>query len=212
MIDFEQFDDAATRAFRREVRDFISASLSSATRERVAHHLELGKGDYVDWQRILHRRGWFPGPWPREHGGAGWSNAQYAVFLQENGLCGAPMIMPYGVSMIGPILYTFGSGEQRERFLPGIRDSSVWWCQGYSEPNSGSDLASLGTRAVLEGDEYVVNGTKMWTTQAHWADFKSGREGSPCDPRSALKHFEDGQHTRGRMIHGCAFCIGPNSP
>lgn len=210
MLDFDSFDDADDRPFRHQVRDFVAQHLPAATRRRVAHNLELQKSDYVGWQRILFDHGWFPGPWPREFGGAGWSVRQYSIFLQENGLGGAPMIMPYGVSMIGPILYTFGNSEQHQRFLPGIRDSSTWWCQGYSEPNAGSDLASLATRADIDGDHYVVNGTKMWTTQAHWADWMHClvRTSSSGKPQQGITYLLIDMQTPGIRIEPIATMDG----
>lgn len=156
--------------FRAEVRDFVRAHLPEDIARKGALGLEIDKQDYVRWQKILHDKGWFGAGWPVEHGGAGWSIDQQLIFLQEASLNNAPMIIPYGVNMIGPVLYEFGTPEQRAAYLPGILSSDTWWCQGYSEPNSGSDLASLKTTAVREGDHYVVNGTKMWTTEAHWAD------------------------------------------
>ena len=157
-------------AFRKEVAAFVQAELAPETRHKVANGLYLDKHDYVNWQKTLRRKGWFGAAWPVEYGGSGWSVKQEQAFLQECALNGAPMLIPYGLNMLGPVLYTFGNEQQRREHLPGILDSDVWWCQGYSEPNAGSDLASLKTSAVLDGDHYVVNGTKMWTTEAHWAD------------------------------------------
>lgn len=164
-------EPAALRSWREEVRRFVHAHLPQDLGRKVAVGLDLGKCDYVRWQKILHQHGWFAGAWPIEHGGRGWSLIEQLIFSQESALCNAPMIVPYGVSMVGPVIYTFGSEEQRRRHLPGILTSDVWWCQGYSEPGAGSDLASLKTTAVRDGGEYVVNGTKMWTTEAHWADW-----------------------------------------
>lgn len=158
-------------AFRAEVRAFVAENLPTDIADKVRRGRELEKDDYVRWQKALRRQGWFAAGWPVEWGGQGWSQARQLVFLQECGKAGAPMIMPYGVNMVGPVLNTFGNAEQRARHIPGILDSDIWWCQGYSEPGSGSDLASLKTRAVREGDFYRVNGTKMWTTEAHWADW-----------------------------------------
>ncbi|MEC3909119.1 acyl-CoA dehydrogenase family protein [Sphingobium sp. CR2-8] len=157
-------------AFRAEVRDFVRTHLPADIASKGALGLEIHKEDYVRWQKILHDKGWFAAGWPVEHGGAGWTIDQQLIFLQESSLNNAPMIIPYGVNMIGPVLQEFGTQEQCEKYLPGILSSDTWWCQGYSEPNSGSDLASLKTSAVRDGDHYVVNGTKMWTTEAHWAD------------------------------------------
>lgn len=157
-------------AFRAEVRSFIAEALPDDIRAKVAGYRELDKDDYVRWQKLLQARGWFLGGWRTEWGGAGWNPAYQLAFNQECGRAGAPMIIPYGVSMLGPVLNQFGNDEQKARWLPGIVNSDTWWCQGYSEPGAGSDLASLQTRAVRDGDHYVVNGSKMWTTEAHWAD------------------------------------------
>lgn len=163
----EEFDE---KAFRAEVRTFVAAELAPETRHRVENGLYLTKEDYVGWQKALRRRGWFGAAWPAEHGGADWTVRREHAFLQEAAVCGAPMIVPYGVNMVGPVIYSFGTERQRAEYLPGILNSDTWWCQGYSEPNAGSDLAGLTTSAVRDGDFYVINGTKMWTTEAHWAD------------------------------------------
>ncbi|MCC6789495.1 MAG: acyl-CoA dehydrogenase family protein, partial [Hyphomonadaceae bacterium] len=156
--------------FRAEVRAFVRDKLPSDIAEKVRRGREIDKDDYVRWQKILHAQGWLLGSWPEEWGGAGWDAARQLAFLQEAGLAGGPMIIPYGISMVGPVLNTFGAEEQKRRHIPGIVSNDVWWCQGYSEPGAGSDLAALKTAAVLEGDRYIVNGSKMWTTEAHWAD------------------------------------------
>jgi alkylation response protein AidB-like acyl-CoA dehydrogenase len=158
-------------AFRSEVRAFTRANLPADIAAKGAKGMEISKDDYVRWQKILYANKWFAAAWPKEHGGAGWDLERQLVFLQEASVNNAPMIIPYGVNMVGPVLQAFGNDEQRADHLPGILSSDVWWCQGYSEPNSGSDLASLKTSAVLDDDHYVVNGTKMWTTEAHWADW-----------------------------------------
>jgi alkylation response protein AidB-like acyl-CoA dehydrogenase len=158
-------------AFRREVADFTREALPTEIAAKGRSGLEVTKQDYVTWQKILRAKGWFASAWPAAHGGPGWDIERQLVMLQEASLNNAPLIIPYGVSMVGPVLLEFGSPEQQARHLPGILSSDVWWCQGYSEPNSGSDLASLRTTAVRDGDHYIVNGTKMWTTEAHWADW-----------------------------------------
>jgi alkylation response protein AidB-like acyl-CoA dehydrogenase len=175
---------AEANAFRREVRDFVRDHLPPDLRSKSEKGLEFTKADYVQWQKLLREKGWFAGAWPVELGGQGWNLERQLAFVQEAGRAGAPMIIPYGVNMVGPVIYSFGSEDQKERHLPGILSSDVWWCQGYSEPNAGSDLASLKTSAVRDGDDYVVNGTKMWTTEAHWADWmhclvRTDREGKP---------------------------------
>jgi len=159
------------KAFADEVRAFVHKTLSPATKAKTFSGKHYGRADHVEWQQALGRQGWLPYTWPKKYGGPGWDVTQR--FLFENVLAeeGAPRIIPFGVKMVGPVIYTFGNDEQKERFLPGIRSSEVQWCQGYSEPGAGSDLANLRTRAVREGDHYIVNGQKTWTSFAHWADW-----------------------------------------
>ena len=170
--------------FRAEVRSFVRANLPDDIARKGRLGLEMVKNDYVRWQKILHGHGYFAGAWPVEHGGQGWDLTKQLVFIQEAALNDAPMIIPYGVNMVGPVLYTFGTVQQQATYLPAILSSDTWWCQGYSEPNAGSDLSSLKTSAVRDGDHYIVNGTKMWTTEAQWADMmhclvRTDREGKP---------------------------------
>jgi alkylation response protein AidB-like acyl-CoA dehydrogenase len=159
------------QAFADEVRAFVRANLSATTREKTFSGKHYDKNDHVDWQKALGKKGWLAYTWPMKFGGPGWDVTQR--FLFENVLAeeGAPRIIPFGVKMVGPVIYTFGTDEQKERFLPGIRSSDVSWCQGYSEPGAGSDLASLRTRAVRDGDHYIVDGQKTWTSFAHWGDW-----------------------------------------
>ena len=158
------------RAFRQEVRDFIAASLPRDIAEKVENNRRLGKDDYLAWQRTLFRKGWAAPHWPKEHGGPGWTPVQRHIFQQECALAYAPRLIPFGLSMVGPVIVEFGSAEQKIKYLPRILASEDWWCQGYSEPESGSDLASLRTRATLNGDHYAVDGVKTWTTLAQHAD------------------------------------------
>lgn len=158
-------------AFRDEVRDFLEAEFPADLRKKQALGIPLEKEDHVRWQKILYRRGWAAVNWPVEYGGTGWSPVQKYIFANELALADAPDMIPFGVKMVGPVIYTYGSERQKERFLPDILQSNVWWCQGYSEPGAGSDLASLGTRAERRGDFFVVNGTKTWTTYAQYADW-----------------------------------------
>jgi alkylation response protein AidB-like acyl-CoA dehydrogenase len=157
--------------FRDEVRAFVATSLPTAIRERVLGFRHLEREDYIAWQRILHARGWGAPGWPREYGGTGWSARQRAIFEEACFEGGAPRQMPFGLSMVGPVLMKFGSAAQRARFLPRIISNEDWWCQGYSEPGAGSDLASLKTRAERRGDAFVVSGQKTWTSFAHWANW-----------------------------------------
>lgn len=156
--------------FRREVREFVRDRLPADIAAKVAKGRELHKDDYVRWQKTLQERGWLTGGWSEAWGGLGWGAAQRLAFLQESGESGAPMIIPYGVNMLGPVLQTFGDAAQKAAHIPGIVSSDVWWCQGYSEPGAGSDLAAIKTSAIRDGDVYRVNGSKLWTTEAHWAD------------------------------------------
>ena len=158
-------------AFRDEVRAWIRTNLPDATREKVLNYRELSKDDLVGWHKALARQGWVAPAWPKEWGGTDWTVVQRYIFEEECGAAGAPPIVPFGVRMCAPVLHRFGTPEQKQRFLPPMYRGDDFWCQGYSEPGSGSDLASLKTRAVREGDEYVVTGQKIWTTLAHYADW-----------------------------------------
>ncbi len=157
--------------FRDEVRQFLLTDAPQDILRKRAQGVELLREDTIRWQQSLHGRGWFAVNWPVEYGGTGWTPVQKYLFANELAAVDAPMIIPFGVNMVGPIIYTYGSDAQKQRFLPSILDSTTWWCQGYSEPGSGSDLASLKTRADRDGDEYVVNGTKTWTTLGQYADW-----------------------------------------
>jgi alkylation response protein AidB-like acyl-CoA dehydrogenase len=162
---------AQEQAFREEVRAFLEARLPRETRDKVLAGRELGPEDYLEWQRRLNERGWGGVSWPVEFGGTGWNAVQQFIFEEESALAGAPRLIPFGLKMVAPVLMAFGSPEQQRRFLPPIRSAETWWCQGYSEPGAGSDLASLRTRAVREGDHYVVNGQKTWNTLGQFADW-----------------------------------------
>ena len=167
-MDLEFTDEL--RDFQQEVRAFIEERLPGDIRTKVERFLTLGKDDYLRWQDILAEKGWLVYSWPVEYGGTGWSPVQCYIFEEEAGRARAPRIIPFGPKMVGPVIYTFGTDAQKAKYLPPIARNAAWWCQGYSEPDAGSDLASLRTRAVRDGDHYVVNGTKTWTTGAHWAD------------------------------------------
>ena len=158
------------KAFQKEVRAFFAENLPAATKDRSDRGLHIRKDELVQWQKALHAKGWIAPNWPVEYGGTGWSLTKKYIFNHEYFLSGAPQVSPFGVSMVGPVIYTFGSDEQKAEYLPDILSSDTLWCQGYSEPGSGSDLASLRTRAVRDGDDYVVNGQKIWTSWAHIAD------------------------------------------
>ena len=158
------------RRFREEVAAFAAASLPPDIRDKVLRHQRLERDDYVRWHLVLADRGWGAPTWPVEHGGTGWNALQRLIFEVECFKAGAPRLLPFGLSMIGPVLMKYGSAAQQAELLPRIIRVQDWWCQGYSEPGSGSDLASLSTRAERDGGEYVVNGQKTWTTLAQYAD------------------------------------------
>ena len=158
-------------AFRDEVRSWLRDNLPADLRAKVADYSHLTREDLLRWHRILAQRGWIAPAWPTEWGGTGWSPVQRYLFEEECGYAGTPPLVPFGLAMCGPVLIRFGSEAQKRRFLPRIYDGTDFWCQGYSEPGSGSDLASLKTRAVRDGDHYVVTGQKTWTTLAHYADW-----------------------------------------
>jgi len=157
-------------AFRAEVRAFLAENLSPRLAEKVAAGVRLTKKDHEDWHAALNARGWLASHWPKAHGGPGWSVVQKFIFDNECALAHAPRLVPFGLSMLGPVLIKYGTEEQKRRWLPRILDGSDWWCQGYSEPGSGSDLASVKTSAVRDGDHYVVNGQKTWTTLGQHAN------------------------------------------
>jgi alkylation response protein AidB-like acyl-CoA dehydrogenase len=157
-------------AFRDEVRAFFRTAVPADIARKVLDHRHLGKEDQVRWQDILAKKGWLAGHWPQEFGGCGWTPVQVHIFDEEAAAAGAPRLIPFGLNMVAPVIMAFGSDWQKEHYLKRIRENTDWWCQGYSEPGSGSDLASLKTRAERDGDEYVVNGQKTWTTLAQHAD------------------------------------------
>ena len=158
-------------AFRVEVRDFLRAALPARISHKVNHGQHLSKADMVDWQTILHARGWGAAGWPQQYGGPGFSPIEEFIFEEECALAGAPRQLPFGLKMVAPVIMTFGTPAQCARFLPRIASGEDWWCQGYSEPGSGSDLASLRCKAERDGDTYIVNGQKTWTTLGQHADW-----------------------------------------
>ena len=161
----------ADQTFRDEVRDFLESNLTEEIRiERRDSHA-IGQFEHIEvWHKKLYEKGWIAPGWPREHGGTGWNEVQRFIFANECWQRGAPMLAPFGITMCGPVLMAFGTEEQKQYFLPRILSMQDYWCQGYSEPGSGSDLASLKTRAEDKGDRYLVNGHKIWTTHAHHAN------------------------------------------
>jgi len=184
-IDFAPEDEA----FRAEVRSFIE--------ENYPKHLigadrgDLGKEEFLAWHKILAEKGWVAPSWPEEFGGTGWTVTQKYIWNEESATFGTIPPLPFGIGMLGPVIYTFGNQEQKDWVLPGILSGETWWCQGYSEPGAGSDLAGLKTKAELDGDEYVVNGHKIWTTLAQHADWmfclvRTSSEGKPQEGISFL--------------------------
>ena len=166
-IDFSKED----LSFRDEVRDFLANKYPKHVKEKQEQGISLSKQDMIDWHKSLYEQGWAGYNWPVEYGGTGWSPVQIYIFQNELAHAQCPTILPFGLNMVGPVIYTFGNQEQKDKFLPDILQFNTWWCQGYSEPGSGSDLASLKTKAVKEGDHYIVNGSKTWTTLAQNADW-----------------------------------------
>lgn len=173
-------------AFQQEVRDWIAENFDAETRAKMA----LTKNGYIDkpsqvrWQKKLYEKGWIAPNWPKEYGGPGLSTAQRHILHAELASAGTPNVAPFGLAMVAPVIMAFGNEAQKKEHLPKILSSEVWWCQGYSEPGAGSDLAGLQMSAVREGDEYVLNGSKIWTTLAQWADWifclvRTKKDGKP---------------------------------
>lgn len=161
---------AEEEAFRREVRAFIRENLPEATRRHMEQFRVATRDMIVEWARILHKKGWSTPRWPVEYGGPGWTAVQQYIFIEECQAAPSPDLLSFGVNMVGPVIYTFGSAEQKAKYLPRIANMDDWWSQGFSEPSAGSDLASLKTRAVRDGDEWVINGQKTWTTYGQYGN------------------------------------------
>lgn len=158
-------------AFREEIRDFFANHYPADIRQKMDNGIKLAKEDFVAWQKTLHKHGFMAVNWPVEYGGTGWTPVQKYIFSTEMAEANAPDVVPFGINMVGPVIYSYGSEDVKQRFLPDILESNVWWCQGYSEPGAGSDLASLKTQAVRDGSDYIINGTKTWTTLGQHADW-----------------------------------------
>jgi alkylation response protein AidB-like acyl-CoA dehydrogenase len=161
---------AADRAFRDEVRDFLARKLPADVAHKVQAGFQVSRAETMHWHKTLYEQGWVAPNWPVEHGGPGWSVTQKYIWDEESTLAGAPRLIMFGITMCGPVLMGFGTPEQKRHYLPRILSGEHIWCQGYSEPGSGSDLASLKCKAELVGDEVVINGSKIWTTSAHHAN------------------------------------------
>ncbi len=171
-------------AFRAEVREWVRSHLPEDISHKVHNALRLSRDDLQRWAKILGQKGWLGWGWPRQFGGPGWSAVQKHLFEEECALAGAPRVVPFGPVMVAPVIMAFGTPEQHKRFLPGIASGEVWWSQGYSEPGSGSDLASVKTRAERRGDQYIVNGQKTWTTLGQYGEWifclvRTSTEGKP---------------------------------
>lgn len=156
--------------FREEVRAFLRSAVPSDLAERTRRNVHIPKADLKLWNRILHEKGWSAAHWPKEYGGTGWSPAQILIFEEECAAHDAPFLSYFGLRLIGPLIYTFGSRAHKDAYLPGILSGETFWCQGFSEPSSGSDLASVRTTAARDGEHFIINGQKLWTTEAHFAD------------------------------------------
>ena len=160
-------------AFQREVRDWLADNLTEDLKQEMGRSPQgdLSKESQVVWQKRLHERGWIGVNWPTEYGGPGFTRTERYLFDAEMARVGAPGVLPFGLTMVAPVIMKFGTQEQKDRFLPDILATNVWWCQGYSEPGSGSDLASLRTKAEDKDDHFLINGSKTWTTKAQHADW-----------------------------------------
>ena len=170
--------------FREDIRAWVAENLPKDISHKVHNALELTRDDLQRWAKILGKKGWLGYGWPKEFGGPGWTAVQKHLFEEETALAGAPRIIPFGPVMVAPVIMAFGNAEQHKRFLPGIASGEVWWSQGYSEPGSGSDLASVRTRAERKGDKYIINGQKTWTTLGQYGDWmfnlvRTSNEGKP---------------------------------
>jgi alkylation response protein AidB-like acyl-CoA dehydrogenase len=201
---------AEDEAFRAEVRAFVKQNLSPELKRKAELGLRLERTDYVEWYTRLYERGWITPSWPKEAGGPGWTPLQRYIFDEETLVGGAPRIIASGINMLGPVLHAFGTPEQKARYLPAIRRSETWWAQGFSEPGAGSDLASVRTTAVRDGDHFVVNGHKVWTSYAHWCDmmFALVRTDSEAKPQEGISFLLIDMHAPGvetrpiRMLDG----------
>jgi len=178
-------------AFRAEVRAFVADNLPGAIRERLSAGHHPTKDNIIEWTRILAKKGWGAPHWPVEWGGTGWDAIKLSIFTDEIQRGNAPESLAFGTSMVGPVIYTFGTLAQKERFLPRILDLRDWWCQGFSEPGAGSDLAGLRTKAERDGDSWVINGQKTWTTLAQYADwiFVLARTDSTVKKQEGISFF-----------------------
>ncbi len=175
---------AEEQQFRQDIRAWVAANLPAHIAHKVHNALHLSRDDMQEWAKILGNKGWLGHAWPKEFGGPGWNSIQKHLFEEECALAGAPRVVPFGPVMVAPVIMAFGNAEQQKRFLPGIASGDVWWSQGYSEPGSGSDLASLKCKAERQGDKFIVNGQKTWTTLGQYGEWifclvRTSSEGKP---------------------------------
>ncbi|MFV2089393.1 MAG: acyl-CoA dehydrogenase family protein [Pseudomonadales bacterium] len=199
-------------SFREQVQSFLSQSLTDDLLEaqRTCPGIFLDYEHNIRWHRILYEKGWVAPAWPQEHGGTGWDLVQRYIWASESSLAGAPNLAPMGLGMCGPMLIGFGTDEQKARYLPRILSGEDYWCQGYSEPGSGSDLASLKLGAALDGDHYVLNGTKLWTTHAHYANlmFCLVRTESSAKPQHGITFLLLDMDSPGITVEPIVFASG----
>src|SRR5690554_2373307 len=189
-------------AFRDEVREFLKQELPADIASKVKLGKHLTKDDHERWQQILSKKGWYAPGWPVEHGGTDWGPVEKHIFDEESSAAGAPRTIPFGVNMVAPVIIKFGTEEQKQRYLPRILSGEDWWCQGYSEPGAGSDLASLKTRAVRDGDHYIVNGQKTWTTLGQHANmiFCLVRTDTEAKPQAGISFLLIDMNTPGITV------------
>ena len=159
------------QAFREDIRAWVKGALPADISHKVHNAMRLSRDDHQRWAKILGKKGWLGHGWSKEFGGPGWNAIQKHLFEEECALAGAPRVIPFGPVMVAPVIMAFGNAEQQQRFLPGIASGEVWWSQGYSEPGSGSDLASLKCKAERVGDKFIVNGQKTWTTLGQYGEW-----------------------------------------
>src|SRR3979411_871558 len=186
-------------AFRDEVRAFFRDKVPAATRQKLQEGRHLSKQEMIDWWRILNKKGWGVSHWPKEYGGTGWSPVQHYIFNEELQMAPEPSPLAFGRTMGGPVICAFGTEQQEKHYLPRIANVDDWWCQGFSEPGSGSDLASLKTKAERKGDHYIVNGQKTWPTLAPHADmiFCLCRTDPAAKDKSGLSLIRSGMKSMG---------------
>jgi alkylation response protein AidB-like acyl-CoA dehydrogenase len=201
---------ATEKLFRDDIRAFIGQNLSRDVAAKVLGHKRLSREDIIGWHRVLHTRGWSAPTWPREFGGPGWTAVQQHIFDEECTAAGAPPVIAFGVRMVAPVIMKYGSAAQQQFFLPRILSGEHWWCQGYTEPGAGSDLASLKTTAVRRGDTYVVNGQKTWNTLGHFADwiFCLARTSSEGRPQEGISFLLIDMKTKGISVRPIALIDG----